>query len=195
MVWLEVETKVKIDKDEVSALRKKIQKIARFEKKESRGDDYFALRRLLKRRYPKKAFRIRSSGGKFVVNFKKWLKKYWGQGIVVKEEFEFEIEEPKNFLALMKDLGFRQWLKKRKRSESYIYRKDKRIVIEINYVAHLGYFMEIEYLAQPHEIEKAKRKLLAVLDELGINKKDIDNIGYTKRLWSMGIMDRKYFIK
>ena len=44
MVWLEVETKVRI-KDR-NKLRKKIQKIARFVKRESRGDDYFALKRI-----------------------------------------------------------------------------------------------------------------------------------------------------
>ena len=51
-------------------------------------------------------------------------------------------------LALFKDLGFKQWLKKRKTSESYLHKKDKRIVIEINKVEHLGYFIEIEYLAK-----------------------------------------------
>ncbi len=193
MHWLEVETKVKID--DVPKLRNKIKKIARFEKKESRGDDYFALQ---KRGYPKKSFRIRDDGKKLIVNFKKHLKKLYGQGVVVKREFEFELSDMKhigNFLALLDDFGFREWVKKRKTTESYLYKKDKRVVIEINKVQHLGYYMEIEYKAKNAEVEKARKKILQVLQELEIDKSQIDNIGYTRRLYDKGIKDKKYFIK
>ncbi len=196
MPWLEVETKVKIDKDEVSDLREKIRKIARFVKKEKRGDDYFALRRKFRKRaYPKKAFRIRSTTkNKNTANFKKWLRRYWSKDIAVKQEFEFNIENPEHFLDLMRDLGFRQWIKKIKSSEGYLHKKDKRIIIEINKVKHLGYFIEIEYLCQKYEMQKAKEKIRQVLKELGIKEKQIDNTGYTKMLWKRGIRDKRYFI-
>ena len=197
MVWLEVETKVRIK--DVKALREKIKKIAKFEKKETRGDDYFALKRKFRRHaYPKKAFRIRKKLDKFEVNFKKWLTKYWDDEVVVKQEFEFILkdkEQVDNLLALFRDLGFVEWVKKRKTSESYTHKKDKRIVIEINKVEHLGYFMEIEYLAQPSEMEKAKKKIHETLKELGIDKKDIDNTGYTKMLWDKGIKDKRYWVR
>jgi predicted adenylyl cyclase CyaB len=192
MVWLEVETKVKID--DVPALRKKIKKIAKLDKKESRGDDYFALEQ---RGYPRKAFRIRHSGKKYVVNFKKRLKHLFSKDIVVKEEYEFELGSGQNlkyFLALIEDLGFEEWVKKRKHTEGYIYKKDKRLIIEINRVEHLGYYMEIEYLARRSEVGKAKKKIRAVLKELGIGENDIDNVGYTRRLYDKGIKDKKYFI-
>ena len=192
MHWLEVETKVKID--DVPKLRSKIKKIAKFEKKERRGDDYFALQ---KKGYPKKSFRIRDDGKKLIVNFKKHLKKLYGQGVVVKREFEFELSDMAhigNFLALLDDFGFREWVKKRKTTESYLYKKDKRVVIEINKVQHLGYYMEIEYKAKNSEVEKARGKILQVLQELEITKDMIDNIGYTKRLYNKGIKDKKYFI-
>jgi len=197
MVWLEVETKVRIK--DVKALREKIKKIAKFEKKETRGDDYFALKRKFRRHaYPKKAFRIRKKPDKFEVNFKKWLTKYWDDEVVVKQEFEFILkdkEQVDNLLALFRDLGFVEWVKKRKTSESYTHKKDKRIVIEINKVEHLSYFMEIEYLAQPSEMEKAKKKIHETLKELGIDKKDIDNTGYTKMLWDKGIKDKRYWVR
>lgn len=190
--WLEVETKVKIH--DVNSLRRKIKEIAKFEKKESRGDDYFALQ---KRGYPKKAFRIRYNGKKFVVNFKKRLKHLWSNGVVVKREYEFELNDTEhldNFIALLEDFGFKEWVKKRKHTESYIYKKDKRVVIEINNVKHVGTYMEIEYLAKPNEVKKAKKKILQVLKELQIKKSDIDNIGYTRRLYDKKVKDRKYFI-
>lgn len=191
--WLEVETKVKIDN--VTKLRNKIKKIAVFKKKESRGDDYFTLQ---KRGYPKKAFRIRYDGKKYVLNFKKRLKNLFSKDIVVKEEFEFELSDIgriDNFLFFLEDLGFKEWVKKRKYVESYLYKKDKRVVIEINKVEHLGYYLEIEYLAKKSEVEKAKKKIRQVLKELGIKKNQIDNVGYTRRLYDKGIKDRKYFLK
>ena len=197
MVWLEVETKVRINN--VNELRKKIQNIARLEKKETRGDDYFALKRKFRKHaYPKKAFRIRKKPDKFEVNFKKWLRKYWDKDVIVKQEFEFTLKNKQHvddLLALFKDLGFEQWMKKRKTSESYLHKKDKRIVIEINKVEHLGYFMEIEYLAQPNEMNKAKKKIRNVLKELEIKQEQIENTGYTKMLWQKGIKDKRFWGK
>jgi predicted adenylyl cyclase CyaB len=193
MVWLEVETKVHVENP--NKLRKKIESIANFVKKETRSDDYFALRRKFRRHgYPKKAFRIRKKSNKYEINFKIWLKKYWDKQIVVKQEFEFGLKNRENLgslLALFKDLGFEQWVQKRKTCESYVHKKDKRIIIEINKVEHLGYFMEIEYLAKFSEINKAKEKIRQTLMELEINQEDIDNTGYTKMLWKKGIKDKK----
>jgi len=192
-MWLEVEVKAKIDN--VPALRKKIKKIAKFDKKESRADDYFALKRKFRKHaYPKKAFRIRTTKKDSKITFKKWRLKHWDRQIVVKEEFEFEIKDPANFLALMQDLGFVQWVKKFKTTESYKYKKDKNIIIEINHVRHLGYFLEMEYLAHPKDMKKAKRKIKAVLKELGIKQKQIDNTGYTKMLWKKNKKGKRFFI-
>ncbi len=192
MVWLEVETKIKVNN--AAQLRKRIKAIAVHEKTESRGDDYF---RIKGNEYPQKAFRIRYDGKKYKVNFKKHLKHLFSDGIVVKEEYEFtltDIEHIDNFIALLEDMGFEEWVKKRKHTESYLYKKDKRAVIEINHVQHVGTYMEIEYLSKPSEVPKAKKIILKVLDELGIDKKDIDNVGYTRRLFDKGIKDEKYFI-
>ena len=192
MAWLEVETKVRIH--DVSEMRERVRKVANFVKKEKRADDYFALKR---KGYPKKAFRIRAKKDEFEINFKRWLKKYWSKDIVVKREFEFNLrnkEHVEDLLALFRDLNFVEWVKKRKNSESYVHKKDKRLVIEINKIEHLGYFLEIEYLCQKYEMQKAKRKIRAVLRELNVNQKDIDNTGYTKMLWDRGIRDKRYFI-
>ena len=190
MSWFEVETKIPIDKKEVRRIRKKIKDIANFSKKEKKSDFYFGIE---KPNYPRKAFRIRYNGKKYIINFKKWKKKYWGKGIVVKEEFEFELSHKEEFLTLMEELGFVRWMRKLKLGESYNHKKDKRITIELNYVKNLGYFIEIEYLAKKHEIKKAIRKIISTLSELEISKDQIDNTGYTKMLWKKGKKDTKYF--
>ena len=42
-------------------------------------------------------------------------------------------------------------------------------------------------------MKKAKRKIMDALKELEIEKKEVDNVGYTKRLWDMGIKDKRYW--
>jgi predicted adenylyl cyclase CyaB len=190
--WLEVECKAKVD--DPALLRKRILKVADFKKKESRGDDYF---RLPGSGYPSKAFRIRDDGKKLVVNFKKHIKSLWKDGVVVKAEHEFELSDRKhldNFLALLEDFGFKEWVKKRKTTEKFLHKKDKRIVIELNHVQHVGTYLEIEYLAQKREVEKARKAILQTLWEIGVPRSNIDNVGYTRRLYDKGIMDRKYFL-
>ena len=194
MVWLEVETKVKLDSDEVPALRRHIKKIATFEKKGTKIDDYFAVN---PKTYPKKAFRIRATKNRFEVTFKKHLKKYWTKEIVIKREFEFVLEgkeEVEDFVELFKDLEIKEWVKKIKRHETYKYKKNKKISIEINHVKHLGYFMEIEYLCQKKEIKKAIKLLTGILRELKIKPKQVNNTGYTKMLWDKGAKGTRKFI-
>ena len=194
MVWLEVETKVKLENSQVPALRKKIKQIATFKKKGTKADDYFAIQ---KKGYPKKAFRIRAMKDNFEVTFKKHLKEYWTKEVVVKQEFEFKLagkEEVDDLLELFKDLGFSEWVKKIKRNETYSYKKDKILSIEINKVKHLGYFMEIEYLCKKKDIKKAINLITKVLKELQIDFNQIDNTGYTKMLWYKGTKGKQKFI-
>jgi len=194
MVWLEVETKVKLQDSQIPELRKKIKQIAKFKKKGQKTDDYFAIQ---KRGYPKKAFRFRTMKDGVEVTFKKHLKKYWTKEIVVKKEFEFTLkgkEEKKDLLELFSDFGFKEWVRKIKRNETYTYKKNKNISIEINYVKNLGYFMEMEYLCQKSDIKKAIRALTNLLKELEIDFNQIDNTGYTKMLWYKGTMGKQKFI-
>jgi predicted adenylyl cyclase CyaB len=196
MVWLEVETKIKLLDNEVSEMRKKIQAIAKLEKKATKADDYFAIQNKLD--YPKKAFRIRAAKDKFEVNFKKWLTNLWTKDIVVKQEFEFELkgkDQVKDLLELFRDLGFKEWVKKIKHNETYVYNKDKKVSIEINNVKHLGYFLEIEYLCQPSELQTARNKIRDVLKILNIRPEQIDNTGYTKMLWYKGTKETRKFLR
>jgi len=196
MVWLEVETKVKLDDSEVQLFRDKIRKIAKFEKKGKKVDDYFAIQNS-PMYYPKKAFRTRTTSDHIEINFKKHLKKLWTKSVVVKQEFEFKIEKAhfKDMIELFYDMGFTEWVQKVKYNETYQWNKNKKVSIELNKVDYLGYFIEIEYLVQPSDVKKAISNIEAVLKELGIKQEQIDNTGYTKMLWYKGTKHKKKFVK
>lgn len=113
MVWLEVETKVKLQDSQIPKLRKRIKEIAKFKKKGQKADDYFAIQ---EKGYPKKAFRFRTMKDGVEVTFKKHLKKYWTKEVVVKKEFEFSLkgkEEKQDLLELFEDFGFKEWVSAR----------------------------------------------------------------------------------
>jgi len=194
MVWLEVETKVALRDDQINSLRKRIQKIAKFKKKGQKTDDYFAIQ---KNGYPKKAFRFRTMKDGVEVTFKRWLTKYWTKEVVVKQEFEFTLngkDQKDDILELFEDFGFKEWVQKVKKNETYTYNKNPKLSIEINHVKHLGYFIEIEYLCQKRDMEKAIKAITDLLKELEIDFNQIDNTGYTKMLWYKGTLGKKDFI-
>jgi len=177
MSWYEVESKIRVDDEK--EMRKKIKKIARFVKKEVKRDTYYAI---VKSGYPKKAFRIRKVKDDWVMNFKIWVKKYWDKHIVVKEEFEIELENKNSFLEFLRDLNFRKWVEKVKHCETY--RTKEGVTIELSKVVGLGWFMEIEVLSTKKKILDAKKKIRKVFGDLGIKGYGmIDNTGYTKMLW------------
>ena len=196
-MWLEVETKIKVDDSEVRKTRAKIKKIGKLAKKGKKSDDYFAIQKN-PQYYPKKAFRIRAMKDIFEITFKKHLKKHWTKDVVVKQEYEFTLkgkEQVEDLLELFRDLGFKEWVKKIKWNETYKWKEDSKVSIELNRVKNLGYFMELEYLAKPSEMERARNKLRKVMKQLEIKPEQIDNTGYTKMLWYKGTKGTHKFLE
>ncbi len=191
---LEVECKIKLEDSQVKAIRKRIKEIARFKKKGKKVDDYFAIQRW---GYPKKAFRTRTTRDHIEINFKKHLKKYWTKNVVVKQEFEFVIpkENFDDMIELFRDMGFSEWVQKVKWNETYKWKKDKNVSIELNRVKYLGYFIELEYLATPSQMDTAIKKIEAVIKDLRIDSNQVDNTGYTKMLWYKGTKNKRKFVK
>ncbi|RMD67735.1 class IV adenylate cyclase [Candidatus Pacearchaeota archaeon] len=177
MRMIEVESKVRVN--DVRQVRKKIRALARLKKKVMKIDDYYTLEDA--RKYPKKSLRIRKNGKVYEINFKKRIN-YRG-GVHAKKETEFRVSDIAGFLELIKDFGFKKWIRKEKYSE--IYEIEPRFHIELNRVKKLGWFLEIEYLANPSEIEMARRRVEKVMSALGIKRKEIVKEGYTKLLWNL----------
>ena len=172
---IEVEAKATIEN--LSEIKKKAAKIGKYIGHKRKTDEYYTLENLSK--YPKKSIRIRKKKGKYEVNFKRKLS--YIKGVHAKKEVELKIQDISGFKALIKDFGFKKWLGKEK--ETYLYKIKKNFNIEINKVKNLGWFLEIEYLCLPEEINKARNEVLKVAELLGVRKKDIIEKGYTKILW------------
>ncbi len=172
---IEVELKTKISSPKI--FRAKTRQIAEYIGKEKKTDYYYTLEPPGK--YPKKSLRIRKKGKIYEINFKQRIS--YANGIHVKNEEEFNLKSIKNFLDLIKDFGFKRWLIKEKITE--LYKIKDNFHIELNYVKHLGWFLEIEYLVKnKSKIHKARKEILKILRKLG-TKGDIIKEGYTLLLW------------
>lgn len=173
---IEVEAKIQISNP--SLYKKKIKSLAHFELKEKKVDDYYTLENL--KSYPKKSLRIRKHHNFYEVNFKQRFSCI--NGIHAKKEEEFKVSNLQNFLDLIRDFGFNRWLRKEKISE--IYKISRNFHVEINYVRHLGWFLEVEYLCySKSQISSSRNKVLEIVKKLGFREKDILEEGYTKMLW------------
>jgi len=172
---IEVEAKVKIS--DISYFRKKAKEIGKFAGKKRKVDFYYTLQNDGK--YPQKSLRIRKLDKSYIINFKRRIS---GENKVdVKNETEFKVSDINGFQKLIEDFGFRKWLIKEKETE--LYKIKNNFNIELNKVKGLGYFVEIEYLANPDDVSKAKKEVSSVLKKLGIDEKNVVKEGYTKLLW------------
>lgn len=175
---IEVETKASLGSRSIDEIRKRAGELGKYSGTVNKIDDYYTLENL--KGYPKKSLRVRRAGGFYIVNFKQ--RQSFQDGIHAKKEVEFEASDIRCFLNLINDFGFKKWLTKEKRCETYKIKSNFNI--ELNNVKGLGWFVEVECLVEnSSEIEPARKEVLAVMEKLGFKKKDFVKPGYTKLLW------------
>ena len=176
---IEVEAKAKIMNPE--RFRILAQKIGKYKGKERKIDDYYTLESISK--YPQKSLRVRKRLGSYEINFKQRL--FYSENVYAKKETEFKVSNVEDFLRLIKDFGFKKWITKEKYTE--LYEIKKNFHIEINHVKKLGWFIEVEFLSDLKNAEKAKKEVEKVIKILGLHKRDMVKEGYTKLLWNKKI--------
>jgi predicted adenylyl cyclase CyaB len=172
---IEVEAKAKIINPE--RFRILAQKIGHYKGKERKIDDYYTLEN--PKSYPKKSLRIRKKSSSHEVNFKHTI--FYENGVHAKKETEFKISDIEGFVKLIHEFGFKKWLTKEKYTE--LYEIKKNLHIELNHVKNLGWFIEVEFLSNLKNVQKAKKEVLEIMKKLGIKGKDFVKEGYTKLLW------------
>jgi adenylate cyclase, class 2 len=174
---IEVEAKVKIKNPR--KFIKTISKLAKFQGKIKKVDNYYTLEN--RKTYPKKSLRVRKYGDHYKVNFKRSFP--YESNVHAKNELEFNVSDISNFLELISDFGFKPWLKKEK--VTHLYNVKPNFNIEVNYVKKIGWFLEFEYLvSKKRHIKKARAEILRIMSIFDFKSKDIIKSGYTRLLWN-----------
>ena len=139
--------------------------------------------------------RIRDESGSVVVTYKR---KELRDEIEVNDEREFAIDDRASFEALIADLGFKPYITKEKRTKTFSYRASDGtdVSIELSLVAGLGWFAELEILADGPDDEftaAAQRTLRSTLALMGIPESAIETRYYTDMLREAAKLDRSHF--
>jgi adenylate cyclase class 2 len=115
----------------------------------------------------------------WVVNFKR---KEVQDGVEVNDEREFAVSDINAFEELLERLGLRMWIRKRKSGRAWNF---EDMTIEVSEVAGLGWFAELEIIAENNSeatVDAAREKLLDMLVRLEIPKESIEDRYYTEML-------------
>ena len=131
--------------------------------------------------------RVRAEAGETVVTYKR--KELQGD-IEVNDEREFSIGDRAAFETLITDLGFKPFIKKEKKTKTFSYSAvgGTSVGIELSLVEGLGWFVELEILADnPDEAETARARdiLRETLTKCDVDPSAIESRYYTDMLASL----------
>ena len=131
--------------------------------------------------------RIRDENGAVVVTYKR---KELQNDIEINDEREFSIDDRAAFEALITDLGFTPYISKEKKTKTFAWRAPDKtaVTIELSLVAELGWFVELEILADnpdENETARARTTLRETLTKCGVPESAIESRYYTDMLASL----------
>jgi predicted adenylyl cyclase CyaB len=171
----EIEAKVRINRKDLPALRKKVKKFAKYKGKFTKKDTYYGTENGFTLRLRQK------EGSGAVLNIKS--KKLNG-GTESNQEVEIPVKSKVKFNRLLKKFEVPFYACKEKISEAYA---AERLNIELNFVKGLGHFLEIEIIAKTAAGKSsAKRRLLKVFRSLGFSPEDFEKKYYLELLHEKG---------
>ena len=131
------------------------------------NDKYFSAIELCKKLGYSFILRIRKKGEEYILTAKTAKKKLDG----VWEECETQIKEPNAYFEMFKMIGLEKVIYVEKKREEF---KLNGLTINIDKFKKWGTFIEIELISEKIE----RNKLFDLMNELGIDKKDIMEKGY-----------------
>lgn len=162
----EVEAKVHITKSDFSRLQKELGRFAEFKEKSIKRDTYYDDTR-------KVYIRVREKDKKILFEIKD---KNIISGVESNLEIGWGIKNKKKWTELLNKLGIKPAIRKTKKTEAY---QLNGFNIELNHVAGLGYFLEIEKAVKSKtQISKTKRELIDIFGSFGYSQKDFEKKYY-----------------
>jgi adenylate cyclase class 2 len=178
------EIEIKAHVADPAETEKAILKIAAFEKETEKKDTYWKSGAAGDGKSVK--VRFREEGNQTIVTYKR--KELRGQ-MEVNDEQEFSISDRAPFEALLADLGLAPYITKNKKTRSFRHTAPggTGVTIELSLLEGLGYFIELEILAEnpgEEELERARMTLRETLALCGSGEDAVESRFYTELLSS-----------
>jgi len=175
----EVELKFPLGNPE--EVTRKLNSVAKIDKKEDyQKDTYYVVphRNFLEQKPISEWLRIRETKKSSNLNYKNWHNTDKIQAVSC-DEFETVVGDITALKKIFKSLDFKEIIIVEKTRTTWGY---KDVLMAIDNVTELGYFIELEAKGDFKNIDEAKKHLYAVLEELDIKTSSQDLRGYPYRL-------------
>lgn len=104
-------------------------------------------------------------------------------------ENEFFIDNRLAFEKLMQDSGYEIAYTKRKTTKTYKIPQRDNLTIEISFLEHLGFFIEIEILSETNNqetVQKFHAELISILEQCSVSQSAIETRYYSEMLKEKG---------
>lgn len=175
---IEVEIKLQVSEQDFLKARDWLAKNSKLAKTSKQEDEYFtpAHKDFMKPKHPFEWLSIRKRGGLVQLNYKHYHPEDVEETTYC-DEFETEVSDLGNARRLFKAIGMKSLAIVNKERESYVYKND--FEISLDKVEDLGFFIEIEALADFGGEEKTREKVIEIAKVVGLNPKtELRNKGY-----------------
>jgi adenylate cyclase class 2 len=172
----EIEIQVNIENSK--SLIDFLEKNAEFKSENHQIDEYFSPphRDFIKVKPINEWLRLRSSNGKYFINYKNWHREKDGKSYHC-DEYETKIDDLEKLKNIFKVLNFKHLVTVDKIRKIWIY-KDYEIAVDS--VKNLGDFVEIEYIGKSEKVDSKEitKEMVNFLKNLGCGKIKRDYQGY-----------------
>jgi adenylate cyclase class 2 len=177
-----IEIEIQVNVENIKPLLGFLEKNADFQKENRQIDEYFSPvhRNFTEPRPVEEWLRLRDSGGKYSLNYKKWHFDEKGKSHYC-DEYETEIKDLNQLKKILDALNFKPLVKVDKVRKVWIY-KDYEIAVDT--VKGLGDFVEIEYIGNDNEVnpQKVTDEMIGFLKSMPCGKIERNYVGYPFQL-------------
>lgn len=173
----EVEVKLEISADEHKRLQGVLGAEACFVSEGVESDMYLSPKNgsFFDEQFPYKWLSLRSRGGKNILNFKHYYPERAEKHSYC-DEYETIVTDRDRMLDILGELEIEKVVEVVKRRLKYIYKEDFEVVLDE--VEDLGHFIEIEALNDLGGLEETRKRVLEVIEKLGMKNYRQDLRGY-----------------
>ncbi|MEA3430286.1 MAG: class IV adenylate cyclase [Nanoarchaeota archaeon] len=171
-----IEIELKFELDNKNELISKLNKMAEFVTETDERDTYYvpAHKNFLSVYPVREWLRIRKTGDKVQLNYKDWHHTKTCKAISC-DELESDVSDGEAVKSILERLDFKEIVVVDKFRK---YWKFKDLIIQIDTVKELGDFLEVEADKEFSSIDEAKKYILQVVEELGVDTSKEVRKGY-----------------
>lgn len=164
------EMKLKARIENYGVIKKRLDKLAKFIKSDEKTDYFFKNESNINL----SEIRLSRTSKNNIVKIKIPIS---SEVVQKSEEYDFKVDDENDFSSFLEKIGFKLKLILRKKWEEY---RHRGVIIKLCNIKELGNYIELSIHYKDNIIKEDINKLLDILDELEIDKNNIDSRYYDK---------------